>query len=49
MDETTESEKALADRRWFELSPEAFGEFERALDEPVRDLPKLRAILGETP
>lgn len=29
------AEKVLADRRWFELSPEQFEEFTRLLDHPI--------------
>lgn len=45
---TRAAEDVLADRRMFRLDPGAWAEFEKALDQPARDLPALRKLL-ETP
>ncbi|MGH3567417.1 MAG: DUF1778 domain-containing protein [Pseudonocardia sp.] len=41
-----EAERVLADRRWFLISDERWDEFQRLLERPARDLPKLRALLA---
>ncbi|MGH3825054.1 MAG: DUF1778 domain-containing protein [Pseudonocardiaceae bacterium] len=42
-----EAERVLADRRWFLIDDQRWDEFQRLLDRPARDLPKLRALLAE--
>ena len=42
-----EAERVLADRRWFLIDDERWDEFQRLLDQPARDLPKLRALLAK--
>ena len=42
----TEAERILADRRWFLLDDEKWDEFQRLLDAPLRDMPKLRKLLA---
>lgn len=42
-----EAERVLADRRWFLISDEQWKEFQHLLEQPARDLPKLRALLAE--
>jgi uncharacterized protein (DUF1778 family) len=41
-----EAERVLADRRWFLISDEQWDEFQYLLEQPARDLPKLRALLA---
>lgn len=41
-----EAERVLADRRWFLISDEHWDEFQRLLERPARDLPKLHALLA---
>ncbi|MDQ2792053.1 MAG: antitoxin [Pseudonocardiales bacterium] len=41
-----EAERVLADRRWFLIDDERWDEFQRLLEQPPRDLPKLRALLA---
>lgn len=41
-----DEQRDLADRRWFPVSDEQFEEFRRLLEQPARDLPKLRESLG---
>ena len=41
------AEATLAERTRFELSPERWAEFERALDAPPREIPQLRRLLEE--
>ncbi|OHV82761.1 DUF1778 domain-containing protein [Rhizobium sp. LCM 4573] len=41
------AEEALANRRVFQLAPEQWEAFVAALDEPPRDLPRLRKLLNE--
>lgn len=41
-----EGERVLADRRWFLISDEQWDEFQRLLEQPACDLPKLRALLA---
>jgi uncharacterized protein (DUF1778 family) len=41
------AEEALADRRVFQLPPEKWAAFVKALDAPPRDLPRLRKLLKE--
>ncbi|MDX3658462.1 DUF1778 domain-containing protein [Streptomyces sp. ID05-26A] len=41
----TQAERVLADRRWFMLDERQWEEFERLLDLPVQDLPKMRRLL----
>jgi len=40
----TQAERVLADRRWFILDDEKWQEFQRLLDTPVYDAPKLTAL-----
>ena len=40
------AERVLADRRWFLISDEQWDEFQHLLEQPARDLPKLRALLA---
>lgn len=40
-----EVERVLADRRWFLIRDEQWGEFQHLLERPARDLPTLRALL----
>jgi uncharacterized protein (DUF1778 family) len=40
-----EAERVLADRRWFLISDEQWDEFQYLLEQPTRDLPRLRALL----
>jgi len=40
-----EAESVLLDRRYFTLSEEAFRRFQRILDSPPKDNPKLRRLL----
>jgi uncharacterized protein (DUF1778 family) len=40
-----EAESVLLDRRYFALSKEAFHRFQRLLDRPPKDNPKLRRLL----
>ncbi|MGH3764678.1 MAG: DUF1778 domain-containing protein [Pseudonocardiaceae bacterium] len=42
-----EAERVLADRRWFLIDDQRWGQFQQLLDQPARDLPKLRALLAE--
>lgn len=42
-----EAERVLADRRWFLIDNERWDEFQRLLERPARDLPKLRALLTQ--
>lgn len=42
-----EAERVLADRRWFLIDDARWDEFQRLLDQPARDLPKLRALLAK--
>lgn len=42
-----EAERVLADRRWFLISDAQWDEFQRLLEQPARDLPKLRALLAD--
>jgi uncharacterized protein (DUF1778 family) len=44
---TANAERVLADRRWFQLSEDAWKDFESLLDAPVTPTPKLAALLGE--
>lgn len=41
-----EAERVLADRRWFLISDEQWDEFQHLLEQPARDLPRLRALLA---
>jgi len=41
-----EAERVLADRRWFLINDEQWDEFQHLLEQPARDLPKLRALLA---
>lgn len=43
-----EAERVLADRRWFLIDDERWDEFQRLLEKPARDLPKLRALLAKS-
>jgi uncharacterized protein (DUF1778 family) len=43
-----EAERVLADRRWFLISDEQWDEFQHLLEQPARDLPKLRALLAKS-
>ncbi len=45
----TEAERVLADRRWFLISDEQWDEFQHLLEQPARDLPRLRALLAKPP
>ena len=45
----TEAERVLADRRWFLIDDERWEEFQRLLDQPARDLPRLRTLLATPP
>lgn len=40
------AERVLADRRWFLISDEQWDEFQRLLEQPARELPRLRALLA---
>lgn len=42
-----EAERVLADRRWFLIDDERWDEFQRLLEQPARDLPKLRTLLAK--
>ncbi|MGI6873930.1 DUF1778 domain-containing protein [Amycolatopsis sp. 3B14] len=42
----TQAERVLTDRRWFVLEDERWEEFQRLLDTPVREMPKLRALFS---
>jgi len=42
------AERVLADRRWFLISDEQWDEFQHLLEQPARDLPRLRALLDKT-
>jgi len=42
-----EAERVLADRRWFLIDDAHWDEFQRLLERPARDLPKLRALLAK--
>jgi hypothetical protein len=37
----------LADRRWFLIGDAQWEEFQRLLEQPARDLPRLRALLAK--
>ncbi len=41
-----EAERVLADRRWFLISDQQWDEFQHLLEQPPRDLPRLRALLA---
>lgn len=41
-----QAERVLADRRWFLLNEDRWERFEKLLDAPLRELPKLRALLS---
>lgn len=41
------AEETLADRRSFHLDAERWQAFVTALDAPVRDMPRMRKLLGE--
>jgi uncharacterized protein (DUF1778 family) len=41
-----EAERVLADRRWFLISDEQWDEFQHLLEQPARDLPRLRDLLA---
>ncbi|MGQ0774268.1 MAG: type II toxin-antitoxin system TacA family antitoxin [Pseudonocardiales bacterium] len=41
----SEAKRVLADRHWFLIDDERWGEFQPLLEQPPRDLPKLRALL----
>lgn len=41
------AEEMLAERRIFVLSSEKWSEFQKALDAPPRELPRLKALLNE--
>lgn len=43
-----EAENVLLDRRLFQLEPDAFTAFEAALDKPMPENDKLKALLSET-
>lgn len=43
----TQAERVLADRRWFILDDERWQEFQRLLDTPVRDMPKLTSLFRQ--
>ena len=43
-----EAENVLLDQRLFQLNPDAFTAFETALDKPLPDNTKLKALLSET-
>lgn len=42
-----EAERVLADRRWFLIDDAQWDEFQRLLEQPARELPKLRALLAD--
>jgi len=42
-----EAERVLADRRWFLISDEQWDQFQHLLEQPARDLPRLRALLAK--
>jgi uncharacterized protein (DUF1778 family) len=42
---TREAQSVLLDRRFFELGDAAFRRFEKALDAPTADNPRLRSLL----
>lgn len=42
-----EAERVLADRRWFLIDDAQWDEFQRLLEQPARDLPKVRALLAD--
>ncbi|MBL1142061.1 MAG: DUF1778 domain-containing protein [Proteobacteria bacterium] len=44
-----EAENVLLDRRLFQLDPKAYTSFEKALDKPIPDNSKLKALLSEAP
>ena len=41
-----EAERVLADRRWFLISDQQWDEFQNLLEQPPRDVPRLRALLA---
>jgi uncharacterized protein (DUF1778 family) len=41
-----EAERVLANRRWFLISDEQWNEFQHLLEQPARELPRLRALLA---
>ncbi|OKJ95674.1 type II toxin-antitoxin system TacA family antitoxin [Amycolatopsis sp. CB00013] len=43
----TQAERVLADRRWFVLDDERWQEFERLLEVPVHETPKLTKLFGK--
>lgn len=43
----TAANQALADRRRFELNEEQWQAFQAALDQPVKDKPRLKKLLSE--
>jgi uncharacterized protein (DUF1778 family) len=43
-----EAERVLADRRWFLIDDAQWDEFQRLLEQPARELPKLRALLTDS-
>jgi uncharacterized protein (DUF1778 family) len=43
----SQAEQTLADRRTFVLSKTKWSEFQRALDAPIRPLPRLQRLLTE--
>jgi uncharacterized protein (DUF1778 family) len=47
--DAVERERISADRRWFVLPAESFAAFEALVDQPARDLPRLRALLTREP
>lgn len=44
---TTNAERVLADRRWFNLSEDAWEDFQALLDAPTSETPKLAALLAD--
>lgn len=43
----TQAERVLADRRWFILDDTKWEDFQRLLDAPVRELPKLTRLFSK--
>ncbi|MGH3929998.1 MAG: DUF1778 domain-containing protein [Pseudonocardiaceae bacterium] len=41
-----ETERVLADKRWFLIDDNQWDKFQRLLEQPPRDLPKLRTLLA---
>ena len=43
----TQAERVLADRRWFILDDEKWREFQRLLDTPVHEMPRMKQLFSK--